>query len=317
MTRIGRPILLLATLAAPAAAGAQYRSMSLGANNIGYVSSNLLFTAGCASSNFTGSPRPRPRLWNAGNATFRTGAGGCAAGTDWSGTSVMQVGARVLRSSTSVAAAPGGHAGREIDGRAHNGLVALSRAAFLDEMTVDGAGAVPDSVRFRFTLDGVTARAPGANTYASNTFEFGMGWDTAPSTVGMDQRKLMPAGDYVFTFAFTPGMVGRAVPFSTEMFNLAVLRAVDPALPLFGSNATDFGSTLTMTRVQFLRATGAGAGADISASVRYASATGTDYLAPLAVVPEPATLALALAGLLALGAGARVTRRAAGTPAPR
>jgi hypothetical protein len=266
--------------------------------------------AGCGvGTPFNGATN---RTYEPGNFVVATGANGCT-GSGWSARSVMQASdARTLRSLTEVATDPAGKSGSvATNGATVNTLTAFSSIAYYDQMTIGAGGVIPAAVTFELFLSGSVGSALTANAAVRHTADVGMAWDTNLSPTL--QQNVVRSGLLTFTFAVTPDMVGRAIGFSTRLWTFATLIAVDPTQPMIGSAVTDYANTATITRLSFRDASGA----DVTGGVNYTTASGTDYVTPLAVVPEPSSLALAGAGLLALGAGARVRRRAGGTPAPR
>jgi hypothetical protein len=284
-----------------ASAGAQ---LTLGANSRGYVSANQVQTAPCTVGAF-GSVGG-PTIFSAGNATIDCGFAG------WNGQSLMESSARTLRSLTRVTVTdPSG-----VDLNAlpsSNGartLTALARTVYLDRMFIDPNGAIPDSARFNYTLSGSLDNSPGANTSTNPTANFTIGWDSefAP---GFPQGTVMAPGQYSFAFAILPSMIGRAISFSTALQTFANLFPVDPAGRIFGEAITDYGNTLTLDALQFLQASGSGAGVDVTGSVAASFATGTDYVTPMSTVPEPTTWVMLGSGLLALGGIASRRRRVA------
>jgi hypothetical protein len=309
----------LASAAARPAHAQVILTLAPGANSRGYIQADQgrvgsTQTCGAGSAFNAGSNR----LFDVGNRFFASGTGGCVT-PGATGFALMEAtSARTLRAAGGWTTDPDGKvsSGVSANGQAVNSLTAFSSIAYQDRMTILAGGAQPDSVRFSFLLTGEVRNALGANARSRPSADLEMIWDSefAP---GFSQGFVEAPGSYTFTFALTPSAIGRAITFASRLSTFSIFEAIDPTQPFFGSTTTDFANTSTLLQLQFLRADGTGQGVDITADVRYATLSGTDYVTPLQVIPEPATVALAGVGLLALGAGARVRRRGGGTPAPR
>ena len=273
-----------------------------GSNSLGYIDERIVdqtFTVGCATARllpgFDPSTMPRfdPR-----NVTLSEATGCFHSG--WTGTSIMSSAPRVLQSYTSVSVSDPS----TLLSNGVNGVIALSRVVFLDAVYISSGAAVPDSVGFSFDLHGTLTSSLGANTVATPFANFGMDWDTdlAPGFT----FTVAPSGSYYLAFAITPSMLDRWVPFSINLQTIAALFDEDPTKEFSGTDTTDYGHTLSVTKVDFVDGLGSGPGGDVTGTVDARFQSGTNYTAAL---PEPSSIVLMASGLVPVVALARRRRR--------
>lgn len=261
-------------------------AQQLGSNTRAYVSANQQFAAPCATSGFLGGP-----AWTAGNVTMDCNRPG------YLGHSYSSFNPYSFSTSSSVSTA-----GIDLNGLpgTNKGLVSLSRAVVMDQMLVSSSSATPDSVRFTFGLTVSTANSLGVNTRARNTANFGVGFNTM-IIPPLSQNVVMTSGYYSYTYAYFAGLLDTWVSFAPSILNFANLTSLSTDQNIAGVNGTNM--TAAWAGLDFLQATGNGAGVDITSQVDVTFASGNDYTAT--VTPEPSAVVLLATGL----AGIIVVRR--------
>ncbi len=306
LARRGSIIFAAAVLFAGASLDAQAVGSHInpGSNSRGYLDERIggiqTFTAGCATAGFLPGFDPTTMSkFDAGNITISEATGCTHAG--WTGTSIMSSGPQTISSYTTVTV----NDPSTVFNNGADGVLSLSRSAYVDAAFLSSASVIPDSVSFSFNLNGTASSTLGPNSISTNFANFSVGWDT--DTVPNITFVLQPSGSYYFAFAITPDMLDRWVPFATTLETFANMFAIDPTQEFSGSATTDYSHTLTLTKVAFLADDGSGPGEDISNLVNAQFQSGTNYTAN---TPEPSSILLSTTGVALVGlVGARRRKR--------